>query len=189
MAEVVRELDVEEHRDADSDHDVAAVRRDRSRSVTAERGQRVSDFTRLRMPAGAWGLPQMTTKALTIRERRFIDALLGSARANATQAALTAGYTRNYGSARTLGARLLAKVHIRKAVDARAARETKAAILNAEERDVLLSSIARGELGADNWHARIRAISELNKCSGRHSVKHSHDGRLTLEQAVMASRK
>jgi phage terminase small subunit len=130
----------------------------------------------------------MRTKALTVRERRFVDAYLGGARGNATQAALTAGYTRNYGSARTLGARLFAKVHIRSAIEARVARETNAAILNAEERDVLLSSIARGELGADT-RERIRAIAELNRCSGRHSVKQLHEGRLTLEQAIAASRK
>lgn len=125
----------------------------------------------------------MKAKGLTVRERRFIDAYLGSARANATQAALAAGYTRNYGSARTLGARLLAKVHIRNAVDARTARETEAAILNAEERDVLLSSIARGELGAIT-RDRIRAIAELNKCSGRHAKRQLHEGRLTLEQVL-----
>ena len=130
----------------------------------------------------------MSTQLLTVREQRFVDAYLGSARANATQAALAAGYTRNYGSARTLGARLLAKVHIRKAVDARAARETDSAILNAHERDVLLSSIARGELGAST-RERIRAIAELNKCSGRHSVKQLHEGRLTLEQVLAESRK
>jgi phage terminase small subunit len=129
----------------------------------------------------------MTTKALSVREQRFVDAYLGSARANATQAALAAGYTQNYGSARTLGARLLARVHIRNAVDARVARETNAAILNAEERDVLLSSIARGELGADTPE-RIRAIAELNKCTGRHSVKHLVEGKLTLEEAIHRSR-
>ena len=130
----------------------------------------------------------MSTRVLSVREQRFVDAYLGSARANATQAVLTAGYTRNYGSALTLGARLLAKVHIRQAVHARAARETETAILNAEQRDALLSSIARGELGADT-RERIRAISELNRCSGRHAVKHLHGGRLTLEQAIAQSRK
>ena len=117
-----------------------------------------------------------------------MDAFLGSSHGNATQAALLAGYTGNYGSARTLGARQLAKVHIRDAIDARTARETKAAILSAEERDVLLSSIARGELGAD-WPARIRAICELNKCGGRHSIKHVVEGRKTLEQILGESRK
>lgn len=130
----------------------------------------------------------MTTKALSVREQRFVDTYLGSARANATKAVITAGYTQNYGSARTLGARLLAKVHIREAIHARATRETQAAILSAEERDVLLSSIARDELGAEPLE-RIRAICELNKCSGRHAVKHSHGGRVTLEQILAESRK
>jgi phage terminase small subunit len=130
----------------------------------------------------------MNTRVLNVREQRFVDAYLGSARANATKAVLTAGYTQNYGSARTLGARLLAKVHIRGAIHARAARETQAAILSAEQRDVLLSSIARDEIGAEPLE-RIRAISELNRCSGRHAVKHSHGRRATLEQSLAESRR
>ena len=56
----------------------------------------------------------------------------------------------------------------------------------AEERDRLLSAIARNEHVEPG--VRIRAIVELNRCSGRHSVKHFHEGELTLEQVLGESR-
>ncbi len=124
---------------------------------------------------------------LTLKERRFVDAYLGSAAGNGTQAALSsAGYTKNRGSAKTLAARLLTKVHIRSAVNARTHRATVASIASAEERDRLLSAIARNENVEPG--VRIHAIAELNRCSGRHSVKHFHEGELTLEQVLGESR-
>ncbi len=126
-------------------------------------------------------------RSLTLKEQRFVDAYLGSAAGNATQAVLSAGYTQNRGRAKTLAARLLTKVHIRAAVNARANRDTRESIATAEERDQLLSAIARDanvEPGV-----RVRAIAELNRCTGRHSVKHLHEAGLTLEQVLGDSRK
>jgi len=123
---------------------------------------------------------------LTLKEQRFVDAYLGSAAGNGTKAALQAGYTSNRSSAKTLAARLLTKVHIRSAVNARTRRATEDSIASAEERDRLLSAIARDEHVEPG--VRIRAIAELNRCSGRHTVKHFHEGELTLEQVLGASR-
>lgn len=123
---------------------------------------------------------------LTLKERRFVDAYFGSAAGNATKAVLQAGYTTNRGSAKTMAARLLTKVHIRAAVNDRANRATLESIASAEERDRLLSAIARNEHVEPG--VRIRAIAELNRVTGRHSIKHIHEGELTLEQALGASR-
>ena len=104
----------------------------------------------------------------------------------AAEAAVQAGYTKNRNSARVLGTRLLAKVAIGRAIAQRTNSEKRSAILTADERDEILSTIAK--LQAHGVKDRIRAISELNKCTGRHSVKHLHEGKLTLEEVIAESR-
>jgi len=126
----------------------------------------------------------MTTKALTVRERRFIGAFMGSAHGNATLAALTAGYTRNRASAAQIASRLLRKVNIRAVIDARASRAAAQEILTADQRDARLSVIA---LRNDDAVA-VAAIRELNKCSGRHSIKHVLDVTEKLSDIIAGSR-
>jgi phage terminase small subunit len=123
---------------------------------------------------------------LSLKERRFVDAFLGDARGNATEACIQAGYTENRNSARVLATRLLAKVNVGRAIAERTRAEGRAAILSADERDEILSRIAKKD--SHDPKTRIRAISELNKCTGRHSVKHLHEGKLTLEEVLAESR-
>lgn len=127
----------------------------------------------------------MTTKALTLRQRRFIDAFVGSAHGNGTEAARIAGYNQTKNALGVTACRLLRKASVASVIQARATRATQASILTAEERDTRLSEIA---LAHDDAIA-VAAIRELNKCSGRHSIKHVVDGKLTLEQIIMESRK
>lgn len=129
----------------------------------------------------------MPTKNLDLRGRRFVDAYLGSAAGNGTEAARQAGYAGNAKVLAVQATRLLKKANVRKAIEARQVRAEEKGILNADERDKILSDIARK--GTGDVRDRIRAIGELNKCSGRHSMKHIHDGKLTLEDALTASRK
>lgn len=128
----------------------------------------------------------MTTK-LTVKERRFIDAYLGSCNGNATQAIIVSGYstTRNVKSAGVMGTKVLAKGRVRAEVDRRLARATRSSILTADQRDAILSLIADSD--ADD-HNRIAAIKELNKCSGRHSIKHVLDVTETLSDIIAGSR-
>jgi hypothetical protein len=56
----------------------------------------------------------------------------------------------------------------------------------AAERDRLLSAIAR-DTEAQTFD-RIAAIKELNKVDGRHVVRPQINGKVTLEQALTASR-
>lgn len=132
-------------------------------------------------------MPKKKAGKLSLKEQRFVDAFLGDAAGNATEAAVQAGYGTTRKSACVLAVRLLGKVSIGRAIAARTLGESKASILTADERDQLLSEMARKKTA--DAKVRIRAISELNKCTGRHSVKHLHEGRLTLEQAIGASRK
>jgi hypothetical protein len=120
----------------------------------------------------------MQKQRLTLKEQRFIDAYVGSASGNGTKAVLQAGYTTNRGSAKTLATRLLTKAHIRVAVNERTYRATADSIASAEERDRMLTAIARNTTAEPS--VRIRAIAELNRCTGRHSLRHFHSGELTL---------
>ncbi len=86
-----------------------------------------------------------------------------------------------------LGHRLLSKVIIQQAIYARVTRERTASIQTADERDEMLPAIARKT--TEETHNRIKAMQELNRVTGRHSIKHTHDGRLTLEQILGESRK
>ncbi|MDO8679143.1 MAG: terminase small subunit [Acidobacteriota bacterium] len=126
----------------------------------------------------------MATNKLTLKEQKFLDLLFTSAKGNATLAAHGAGYGSTMPSAGVLGYRLLRKVKIQRALVARQHRQIKASILTAERRDELLSAIA--QRGEDS--ARIRAIAELNKCSGRHSIKHVTDVTETLADIIAGSR-
>ena len=66
-------------------------------------------------------------------------------------------------------------------------RKRRLRVLDADARDVVLSNIAR----SSDVHVRdrIRAIAELNKCAGRHWVRHQQVTRITLAQALGQSRK
>lgn len=124
-------------------------------------------------------------KGVSLKERRFVDAYLGSCNGNATEAALAAGYTANRKSASVLGVRLLGKVKIRALVQAREKKLEVKEILTADQRDKRLSQIA--SQSKEDAHV-ISAIKELNKCSGRHSIKHVLDVTEKLSDIIAASR-
>lgn len=124
-------------------------------------------------------------QTLSLKEQRFVDNLFGKSEGNATDAAAEAGYGNNRASSKQLGYRLLTKVHIQKAIATRGRAERKRNIADADERDEVLTAILRE---AKKLNTRIQAIKELNKCTGRHSIKHLHSGKVTLEQILGAAR-
>jgi phage terminase small subunit len=121
---------------------------------------------------------------LNLKERCFVDAYLGTAAGNGTKAAVQAGYARKSG--RVTASRLLTKANIRAAIDARVAMHEAKGIASAEERDAILSRVARDE--TTDWRDRIAAVKELNKCSGRHSIRHVQDVTETLADIIARSR-
>lgn len=123
-------------------------------------------------------------KPLTGKEKAFVDAYLGRARANGTTAAILAGYAKK--SAAVTASRLLRKANIRAVIELREDRRAETSILTSDQRDELLSDVAR-DLEQDT-RERISAIKELNKVTGRHILKHQVEGRVTLEQILGASR-
>jgi phage terminase small subunit len=126
----------------------------------------------------------MHAKKLSEKERRFIDAYLGDCRGNGAAAAVAAGYKPD--NARAQASRLLTKANVRAALEAVQAQRTDAAIADANERDRIATAAAR-DAGAD-WHIRLKAIGELNKCEGRHSMSVKHSGRISLEDILTESR-
>jgi hypothetical protein len=82
---------------------------------------------------------------------------------------------------------MLLKAKIQAAIAERVKRGELESIATADERDAALTQILRS--AKVPAIVRISAVKELNKCTGRHSIKHLHEGQLTLAQAVAASRK
>lgn len=123
-------------------------------------------------------------KKLTDKERVFVEAYCGVAKGNATEAARIAGYGRTPKSTVNLASRLLAKVGIRKAIEAFQAKREQKAIAGADERDEILTTIARNGKPIE----KIKAINELNKVTGRHSARVIHEGKMTLEEILSSSR-
>lgn len=120
---------------------------------------------------------------MTVRERAFVLAFLGKAAGNATQAAILAGYSRR--SARQHAHHLLTKHDIQQALVKREEQRAAQGIGDADARDTVLWSIANDPKASAG--DRIRAIVELNRCSGRHSVTLHHKGR-SLEDILAESR-
>jgi phage terminase small subunit len=125
-------------------------------------------------------------ETLDLRERLFTLAYVGPCKGNGTQAALEAGYGPSPAAAAVQATRLLSRAKVRQELERLLGKAERATIADATERDELLTRIMRA--GAVSVKERIRAIQELNRCSGRHSVKHLHEGKLTLEQALAESR-
>jgi phage terminase small subunit len=80
-------------------------------------------------------------RAMTAKQRRFVDAYLGETMGNATEAARRAGYAH----ANKQAAEVMAKPAVRAAIEAEQADLRAKAILTREEILTGLSSIARGE--------------------------------------------
>ena len=129
--------------------------------------------------------PTSKGSSLSAKERLFVSAFYGAAKANASKAAALAGYAK--ASAGQTGYKLLKKAQVQAALAALSAKRDTALIADAELRDQTLSAILLNS--SEVALARIAAAKELNKCEGRHSVTHILKGKLTLEQAIAASRR
>ena len=121
----------------------------------------------------------------TERLQAFAAYYVGPARGNGTRAAILAGVPP--AGAKVWASRALTRPNVRALLEAHSARRDKAVIADADERDAVLTAILRDERRRPT--DRIRAISELNKATGRHSMTHHLKGRATLEQLVAGSRR
>jgi phage terminase small subunit len=103
-------------------------------------------------------------KALSERERRFVDAYMGKAAGNATKAAELAGYSQK--TCRQQGARLLTKVSIQAAIKQRA--ESDPLARSREERQQFWRDVmaGTGKFAKTAMKDRLKASELLGKTQG-----------------------
>jgi phage terminase small subunit len=108
------------------------------------------------------------TPGLTEKQRRFVEAYMGQAKGNATEAARLAGYSGTPHALEVTASRLLRNAEVRAVLAHLAEQTTQDAIATAEECHSALTSILRK---SDNEFARIKAIERLSKMRGYEAVE------------------
>ena len=117
---------------------------------------------------------------LSERERRFVEAYMGQAAGNGTEAARLAGYKGNDNVCHVQAARLLRKATVRAAIDARVAADPQ--IMDRTARQRLWSEVTqgRGPYADAPLRDRLRASELLGKSQGDFIERHEVSGTLTL---------
>ncbi|MDE6148577.1 MAG: terminase small subunit [Ruminococcus sp.] len=104
-------------------------------------------------------------KKINARQKKFAEYYAQSG--NTVQSAIKAGYSENYANANAC--KLLENVRVAEYIKELSEKSQDERILNAKERQAMLSDIAKdkGNTPTD----RIRAIDTLNKMTGEYTVK------------------
>lgn len=125
-------------------------------------------------------------KALSERERRFVESYMGQAAGNATKAARLAGYAKN--TAEKQASRLLGKVGVRNAIAERTANDP--AVWTREDRQRFWTAVASGAAGYKlaPLRDRLKASELLGRSQADFVERIEHSGHITLEEAIAASR-
>jgi phage terminase small subunit len=89
--------------------------------------------------------PGTQPRQLNERQRRFVEAFMGPAEGNATEAARMAGYSGNRQTLGVTGKAVLDKTQVRAAIDQRAAADPQ--IATRTERQQFWSGVMRGTIG------------------------------------------
>jgi phage terminase small subunit len=120
----------------------------------------------------------VSTRQLSERERRFVEAYMGKAAGNATEAAILAGYKRT--SARQQGSRLLTKASIRNAVEQRASSDPK--VMTRAERQQFWSAVAwgTGKFSKAPIKDRLKASELLGRAQADFVERHEHSGTIAV---------
>ena len=101
---------------------------------------------------------------LTEKQRRFVEAYVGAACGNATEAARLAGYSGDDVSLAALASENLRKPIIAEAIKAASKPIRKAAIMDQVERQELLTQIAKS--AEEETRDRLRSVELLGKMQG-----------------------
>jgi hypothetical protein len=125
----------------------------------------------------------VTTKKLTLKMQRFVDAYMGAAGGNATEAARMAGYAGSDAVLAQVGGENLRKPQIAAAIAARRAAEPL--VWGREELQRFWSEVAQGrDPGgsgeAPPWPARLEASKMLGKSQAIFVERVKHEGSVTL---------
>jgi len=109
------------------------------------------------------------TGKLTLKQRRFIEAYIGEAQGNASEAAHLAGYSGTRKTLEATGRQNLANPRIAKAILSLARREEKTSEFTRQKRIEMLIEIANtSPKDAD----RLHAIDICNKMNGEYIQRH-----------------
>lgn len=113
--------------------------------------------------------------SLSERERRFVEAYMGQAAGNATEAAKQAGYSAR--NAAPQGSRLLRKANIRQALDNRVRSDPKVA--DRAQRQQFWTDVMQGAgtYAKVPWRDRLKASELLGKSQGDFVERHEHSGK------------
>jgi len=106
---------------------------------------------------------------LTVKQRRFVEAYMGDAQGNGTQAAALAGYRGNRNTLSSIADENLRKTEIANAIHETREVETDLAIMTRGERLALLSKMASDPKVRTS--DRLRAIELLCKMNGDFTEK------------------
>lgn len=108
---------------------------------------------------------------LTLKQKRFVEAYLGEANGNATEAAAIAGYEGERKSLRVIGARNLKKPSVRLAIDERT--QNDGSVATRTERQAFLTNVMRAE--HYKVDSRLKAAELLCRMHGDFIEKHKVD--------------
>lgn len=117
----------------------------------------------------------MAHVTLSERERRFVEAYMGPAAGNATEAARLAGYSAK--TAGSQGSRLLKKANIRQALQTRVEADPKVADRAARQEFWSKVMEGRGKFAKVPWRDRLKASELLGKSQGDFIERHEHSGK------------
>lgn len=123
------------------------------------------------MPQRGIGSMLHSERELTEKQRKFVEAYLGEANGNGTEAASIAGYVGNRSDLCAIASRNLKKKNIRAAIDARTQHD--GSIATREERQAFLTKVMRTEHG--KMHERLKAVELLCRMHGDFIEKHKVD--------------
>jgi hypothetical protein len=120
------------------------------------------------------------TKPITERQRRWVEAYMGAAKGNATEAARLAGYRGNAETLRQVGHENLTKPHVRAAVAARVAADPR--VKTREELQLFLSQVIDDP--RNKLCDRLTAVKLLARTQGifvdRHIVESGAQAQVVL---------
>lgn len=125
-------------------------------------------------------MPTHPTLSLSERERRFVDAFMGPARGNATEAARLAGYAK--GSAHVTASRMLRKAKVRTAIEARVKADPLLLEKDAVQRFWSAIVDGRGTYVLLKMRDRLKASELLVRSQGGFSDKLQLEAGKSLEE-------
>ena len=120
----------------------------------------------------------MSEAKLTEKQRRFVEAYMGAAAGNATEAARIAGYKGNAKTLGVVGSENLAKPCIQEAIEVRTKSDPAIATREARQRFWTEVMLGRGEHGSEfvEMRDRLKASELLGRSQADFVEKIEHSG-------------